>query len=80
MSTSFTCTRAEAAVILKASEDTVSKLIAAGKLPAARTGKEYMLITSDVFKYAQKLVLTQTADRILKKRRPKSAHAELDSD
>ena len=77
MSTSITCTLKEAADILKVHQETVSKLIASGDIPAARTGKQYMIMTRDVVKYAEKLIMQQTADRILKKHRPKSAHANL---
>lgn len=77
MITPYTCTVQEAAEILKVHTSTVEKLIATGTLPAGRVGQRYILKTTDVTRYADDVIIKQTADRITKGRRPRSIHAGL---
>ncbi len=77
MITPYTCTVQDAAEILKVHTSTVEKLIAAGTLPAGRVGQRYILKTADVTRYADDVIIKQTADRITKGRRPRSIHAGL---
>lgn len=77
MTTTHTCTVKDAAEILKVHTATVEKLIAAGDIPAGRVGRSYVILTRDVLKYAERVILNQTADRLTKGRRPRSIHASL---
>lgn len=73
----LTCSVKEAADILKVHTSTVEKLIAAGTLPAGRIGRAYVMRTSDVERYAEKVIIDQTAERLTKGRRPMSIRASL---
>lgn len=73
----ITCSVKEAAEILKVHKSTIEKLIASGDLPAGRIGRSYVMRTADVERYAEKVILDQTADRLTKGRRPRSIHASL---
>lgn len=75
--TSTTCSVKEAADILKVHASTIEKLIGTGEIPAGRIGRAYVMRTIDVERYAEKVILDQTADRLTKGRRPKSIHASL---
>lgn len=77
MKNDITCTVKEAADILKVHTDTVGKLIANGDLPAGRVGKAYVIMIRDVQRYAERVIMNQTADRLTKGRRPRSIHASL---
>lgn len=77
ISTHYTCTVQEAASILKLHSSTVEKLIANGDLPAGRVGQRYIIKTSDVTRYADQVIIKQSADRLSKGRWPKSIHAGL---
>lgn len=72
-----TCSVKEAAEILKVHTSTVEKLIANADIPAGRIGRSYVMRTSDVERYAEKVILDQTAERITKGHRPRSIHAGL---
>ena len=73
----FTCSVTEAAEILQVHSSTVEKLIAGGELPAGRIGRAYVMRTSDVHRYAEKVILDQTAERLTKGHRPRSIRASL---
>jgi excisionase family DNA binding protein len=77
MSTAITCTIKDAADILKVHTATIEKLIAQGEIPAGRIGRAYVIMTRDVQRYAEKVIINQTADRLTKGRRPRSIHAGL---
>lgn len=77
MSTAITCTVKDAADILKVHTATIEKLIAQGEIPAGRVGRAYVIMTRDVQRYAEKVIINQTADRLTKGRRPRSIHAGL---
>ncbi|WP_246610360.1 helix-turn-helix domain-containing protein [Comamonas fluminis] len=72
-----TCSVKEAAEILKVHASTIEKLIATGDLPAGRIGRAYVMRTADVERYAEKVILDQTAARLTKGHRPASIHAGL---
>lgn len=61
-----------ASEILMVHPQTVRDLINAGKLPAAKVGSAYVLLTKHVLDYAEKVIMTQTADRIRAPRKPRS--------
>ncbi len=73
----FTCSVTEAAEILQVHSSTVEKLIAGGVLPAGRIGRAYVMRTSDVHRYAEKVILDQTSERLTKGHRPRSIRASL---
>ncbi len=56
----------EAADTLKIHPHSLEKLIRAGDIPAGKAGRAYLLMTRDVVAYAEKIVLTQTAERLSK--------------
>lgn len=61
-----------AAEILMVHPQTVRDLINAGKLPAARVGSAYVLLTKHVVDYAEKAIMLQTADRLRSQPKPRS--------
>lgn len=73
----LTCSVKEAAEILNVHTSTVEKLIAAGTIPAGRIGRAYVMRTSDIERYAEKIILDQTAERLTKGHRPMSSRASL---
>lgn len=54
-----TCSVEEAAEILKVHTTSVEKLMASGEIPAGRIGLSYVMRTSDVVRYAEKVSLTK---------------------
>ena len=54
---------AEAAARMKSSQKTIYRLIDACQLPAARIGKSYVILESDVTKYIEEQVFAQTEAR-----------------
>lgn len=61
----------EAAEILKIHVKTAEDLVRDGEIPAGKIGRAYVLMRRDVVRYAEKAILQQTADRLLRKRSPK---------
>ena len=61
----------EAAEILKIHVKTAEDLVRDGEIPAGKIGRAYVLMRRDVVRYAEKAILQQTADRLLRKRLPK---------
>jgi len=66
-----------AAELMKVHSKTVLDLISSGVLPAARVGRAYVLLTSDVIAHIENQIIAQTAERmaipgrrITKARRP----------
>lgn len=53
----------EAAVRMKTCTKTIYRMIDAGQLPAAKLGKGYVLLESDVMKYIEEQVFAQTEAR-----------------
>lgn len=60
-----TMSLAEAADTLKIHPHSMEKLIRSGEVPAGRIGRAYVLMTRDVLAYAEKVILSQTADRLI---------------
>lgn len=54
----------EAALFLKADVTTVRALIDDGKLPAAKIGRAYVMLESDLVEYLAERVREQTSERI----------------
>ena len=64
MHTKPTMSLLEAAETLKLHPRTLEKMIRAGDIPAGKPGRAYVLMTRDVLAYAEKTIMTQTADRL----------------
>ncbi|WP_250438744.1 helix-turn-helix domain-containing protein [Delftia tsuruhatensis] len=62
----------EAAEILKIHVKTAEDLVRDGEIPAGKIGRAYVLMRRDVVRYAEKAILQQTAERLVRKRSPKS--------
>lgn len=62
----------EAAEILKIHVKTAEDLVRDGEIPAGKIGRAYVLMRRDVLRYAEKAILQQTAERLVRKRSPKS--------
>lgn len=60
-----------AAEILHVHPETVKDLINAGAFPAGKVGRSWVMLTRDVLAYAEKLIISQTAER-LSTRRPRN--------
>jgi len=58
-----------AADLMKVHPKTVLDLICAGALPAGRVGRAYVLLTTDVLAYVERVILQDTAERIVIPRR-----------
>ena len=71
MTNSETLNIREAAEILKIHVKTAEDLVRDGEIPAGKIGRAYVLMRRDVVRYAEKAILQQTADRLLRKRSPK---------
>lgn len=71
MTNSETLNIREAAEILKIHVKTAEDLVRDGEIPAGKIGRAYVLMRRDVVRYAEKAILQQTADRLLRKRLPK---------
>ncbi|WP_280189033.1 helix-turn-helix domain-containing protein [Delftia sp. PS-11] len=64
MSNDVTLNLHEAADHLKIHPKTVEDLIRDGALPAGKIGRAYVLMKKDVIRYAESIILKQTADRL----------------
>jgi excisionase family DNA binding protein len=53
-----------AAELMKIHPKTVLDKIGSGELPAARVGRAYVLLTSDVLAHIQQAIARQTAERL----------------
>ena len=60
-----TCTVKEAAKLLNVHTCTVEKLIHDGDLPAGKIGRAYVILTKDVLGHAERVILNQTAARLV---------------
>lgn len=60
-----TCTVKEAAKLLNVHPCTVEKLIHDGDLPAGKVGRAYVILTKHVLSHAEKIILDQTAVRLV---------------
>lgn len=60
-----TCTVKEAAKLLNIHSCTVEKLIHQGDLPAGKVGRAYVILTKHVLEHAEKIILNQTAERLV---------------
>jgi excisionase family DNA binding protein len=58
-----------AAEILHVHPKTVEDLIRAGTIPAGKVGRSWVMMTRDVLAYAEKLIVAQTAERLVAARR-----------
>ena len=58
-----------AAEILHVHPKTVEDLIRAGDIPAGKVGRSWVMMTRDVLAYAEKLIISQTAERLATQRR-----------
>ncbi|MGH8783678.1 MAG: helix-turn-helix domain-containing protein [Cupriavidus necator] len=57
-----------AADILHVHPKTVEDLIRSGAIPAGKVGRAWVMMTRDVLDYAEKLIISQTADRLSNRR------------
>lgn len=53
-----------AAEILHVHPKTVEDLIRAGEIPAGKVGRAWVMMTRDVLAYVEKLIISQTAERL----------------
>lgn len=60
-----TCTVKDAAKLLNVHTCTVEKLIHDGDLPAGKVGRAYVILTKDVLGHAERVILNQTAERLV---------------
>ena len=60
-----TCTVKDAAKLLNVHTCTVEKLIHDGDLPAGKVGRAYVILTKDVIGHAEKVIMNQTAARLV---------------
>lgn len=65
-----TCTVKEAAKLLNVHSCTVEKLIHDGDLPAGKVGRAYVILTKDVLGHAERVILNQTAERLVNLKGP----------
>jgi excisionase family DNA binding protein len=54
-----------AADLMKVHPKTVLDLIGAGALPAGRVGRAYVLLTKDVLAHVERVIVRDTADRMV---------------
>lgn len=78
----LTVSAKEAASMMGVHYETMLDMISAGKLPAAKIGRAFILLTSDVAAYIERQIALQTAERmglrsISPKRRRKVAAAKI---
>ncbi|MBB3014214.1 helix-turn-helix domain-containing protein [Cupriavidus alkaliphilus] len=59
----------EAAGILHVHPKTVEELIRSGAIPAGKVGRAWVMMTRDVLAYAEKLIISQTAERLAAQRK-----------
>lgn len=64
MGTTATVDIIGAADLMKVHPNTVLDLIRSGALPAARIGRAYVLMTTDVLDYIHQQIINQTAERL----------------
>ena len=57
-----------AAEILHVHPKTVEELIRDGSIPAGKVGRSWVMMTRDVLAYAEKIIISQTAERLAAKR------------
>lgn len=50
---------------MKVHEKTVRRMILSGKLPAAKVGRSWVLLTRDVLSHIEKSIIEQTSKRLL---------------
>ncbi|MXN29186.1 helix-turn-helix domain-containing protein [Delftia sp. CH05] len=72
MSNSDTVGLIEAADILKVHPKTAEDMARDGTIPAGKIGRAYVFMRRDVVRHAEKVILQQTAERLVRKRSPKS--------
>lgn len=65
-----TCTVKAAAKLLNVHSSTVEKLIHDGNLPAGKVGRAYVILTKDVLGHAERVILNQTAERLVSLKGP----------
>ena len=53
-----------AADMLKVHPKTMLEIIQSGAIPAAKVGRAYVMLTSDVLNYLDQLLIKQTAERM----------------
>lgn len=75
MSTNATVDVLGAAEILHVHPETVKDLINEGAFPAGKVGRSWVMMTRDVLAYAEKLIISQTAERLSARRKKKVASA-----
>lgn len=54
----------EAAELLKVHRTTALDLVKSGKIPAARVGRAYVMMTKDVLQYIENQIIDQTGERL----------------
>ncbi|WP_081311583.1 helix-turn-helix domain-containing protein [Ralstonia pickettii] len=59
-----------AAEILHIHPNTVVDLITNGQIPAAKVGRAWVMMTRDVLAYVERLIIAQTAERLVATGRP----------
>lgn len=64
MSNAHTMDLQEAADALKIHPHTLEALIRDGEIAAGKVGRAYVLLTRDVLKYAEQVIMRQTAERL----------------
>lgn len=64
-----------AAEILHVHPNTVEDLIREGTIPAGKVGRAWVMMTRDVLAYAEKLIISQTAERLATRRTRKVTKA-----
>ncbi|WP_454844941.1 helix-turn-helix domain-containing protein [Ralstonia thomasii] len=58
----------EAAEILHVHPNRVLELISEGAFPAGKIGRAWVMMTRDVLAYAEKVIIEQTAERLVGRR------------
>lgn len=54
----------EAAALLKVHPETCLTMVRAGKIPAAKVGRSWVMMTQDVLTYIQQQIIDQTGERL----------------
>lgn len=63
--TSMTVGVKEAAEILRVHPKTVEELIGNGQIPAGKVGRAWVMMTRDVLAYVERVIIAQTAERLV---------------
>lgn len=71
--TSMTVGVKEAAEILRVHPNTVEELIGNGQIPAGKVGRAWVMMTRDVLAYVERVIIAQTAERLVATGRSPSA-------